>query len=767
MVLVSLRPTRNVTPDKLRITWRLLAIYFFALIVPLLSGAVIYLLQIREVEGEIRQSREKNLALNKRIVESSILLIEDIVSDIRQDTTLVGLASLGDPITNNAVLRVADAYHSSRLALPAPDYLIDVQVYLRRPDILLTLSDVYFDPAIYYRYFFRLEGWEYDEWISMMRSSEYVHNQIGFASVNLSGSSRETIVLMASLPYTTRIESVGRVAAYVDKDEIEALLQTYLAGTEGFAVIELADGRRLASAGDTASSFALADGAKGSPGGVYIERIAGREYAVSYIRSEVNQWLYASGTPVEVFFAQSRRVRVVFIAIALLVLFVGLPIAILQSAGVSRRIARASEVLKHGVVLSESISRNPFDFISDSVDELIKRDRSLRELLAEQKPYVQRVVLERLFRGQFDTEAEAHAFLSHFDVHTNGSRSQVLCVVVEGYFDVVTPEILNEFTVKSALVTEELDHLLPPRSLVHNVFHNVIGVAIFIDADGRDVDSGEDVDAIIGTVASRLRVLRGVRCTVTNGGVAEALMEIPSAVRRAIQRAEKIEPGANGLTSAKERGDAGYHYPTELESRLIRNVRAGAVDDVLSITAAIRAKNLTSRGLSRESLRRLYHEIDATRLKIERINGYGFSHGFAADPSAPIEEGIAGLLRHFEDLARRQADRGERGGALKEPIEAFIKENALDSEMGLKLLAMEFNLSEVYVSRLFKEQFGENFHSYVETIRMEQAIRLLRSSRLTVAEIADRVGYQSANTFRRVFKRRFGVAPSSFDRMPT
>jgi AraC-like DNA-binding protein len=77
---------------------------------------------------------------------------------------------------------------------------------------------------------------------------------------------------------------------------------------------------------------------------------------------------------------------------------------------------------------------------------------------------------------------------------------------------------------------------------------------------------------------------------------------------------------------------------------------------------------------------------------------------------------------------------------------------------------MQFNLSEVYVSKLFRELFGENFHSFVERIRMEHATQLLRTSRLNIEQIAERVGYQSANTFRRVFKRTYGISPSSYDR---
>jgi len=135
------------------------------------------------------------------------------------------------------------------------------------------------------------------------------------------------------------------------------------------------------------------------------------------------------------------------------------------------------------------------------------------------------------------------------------------------------------------------------------------------------------------------------------------------------------------------------------------------------------------------------------------------------DPeTVSITERIKLLLEYFERLAQELAEDGAASDALKASLEQFVREHVFSSEMGLKMLATEFNLSEVYLSRLFPQLFGENFHSHVERFRMQRAAELLRSTRLTVEEVADRVGYQSANTFRRVFKRTFEVSPSAFDR---
>jgi AraC-like DNA-binding protein len=235
-------------------------------------------------------------------------------------------------------------------------------------------------------------------------------------------------------------------------------------------------------------------------------------------------------------------------------------------------------------------------------------------------------------------------------------------------------------------------------------------------------------------------------------------------VQSAIQLAERAEPGAVVLSQPGSAVDSGYYYPTEVEAELIRCARAGDVDSVRAIAAEVTSENFENRRLSRESVRGLYRELEATRSKLVRLQVTNGTNIGDRSADLDLEHRVRFLLDSLVQLAEHNRQAGTSDSPLKEPIATFVRENALNADMGLKLLAMQFNLSEVYVSKLFRELFGENFHSFVERIRMEHATQLLRTSRLNIEQIAERVGYQSANTFRRVFKRTYGISPSSYDR---
>jgi AraC-like DNA-binding protein len=78
------------------------------------------------------------------------------------------------------------------------------------------------------------------------------------------------------------------------------------------------------------------------------------------------------------------------------------------------------------------------------------------------------------------------------------------------------------------------------------------------------------------------------------------------------------------------------------------------------------------------------------------------------------------------------------------------------------MVATEFNVSEGYVSTLFKDQVGVNFSDYVEKLRMEEACNQLQESQISISQIAEEVGYNSIQSFRRAFKKVKGVSPSKF-----
>ena len=96
-------------------------------------------------------------------------------------------------------------------------------------------------------------------------------------------------------------------------------------------------------------------------------------------------------------------------------------------------------------------------------------------------------------------------------------------------------------------------------------------------------------------------------------------------------------------------------------------------------------------------------------------------------------------------------------------ITRYLQEH-LAEEISLTVLAGQFHLNPQYISQLFKSEIGVNFLAYLTNIRMEKAKKLLLSTSLPIAEVAEQSGYGDYRVFTKVFKKSEGVTPSQYRR---
>ncbi|MBU3108017.1 response regulator transcription factor [Clostridium gasigenes] len=68
-------------------------------------------------------------------------------------------------------------------------------------------------------------------------------------------------------------------------------------------------------------------------------------------------------------------------------------------------------------------------------------------------------------------------------------------------------------------------------------------------------------------------------------------------------------------------------------------------------------------------------------------------------------------------------------------------------------------LSHEYFSRLFKEEVGENFSTYLTNYRMKKAEYLLKNTDKKIGEIANEVGYANTGYFSKSYKKCHNVSP--------
>ena len=94
-------------------------------------------------------------------------------------------------------------------------------------------------------------------------------------------------------------------------------------------------------------------------------------------------------------------------------------------------------------------------------------------------------------------------------------------------------------------------------------------------------------------------------------------------------------------------------------------------------------------------------------------------------------------------------------------IKSYIMEHYAD-QLSLDVVAEHVFLSPVYVSRLFKQETGDNFTDFITRVRIDKARELLRHADILVCDVGQRVGYPNPRYFYRVFKHMTGDTPSGY-----
>lgn len=82
--------------------------------------------------------------------------------------------------------------------------------------------------------------------------------------------------------------------------------------------------------------------------------------------------------------------------------------------------------------------------------------------------------------------------------------------------------------------------------------------------------------------------------------------------------------------------------------------------------------------------------------------------------------------------------------------------------LSLASLAALFHYSEPHLCTLIKQNTGYNFTELIKRLRMADAVEYLTNTNQKVSEIAERIGYNSADHFSRVFRGTYHMSPQEY-----
>jgi len=133
------------------------------------------------------------------------------------------------------------------------------------------------------------------------------------------------------------------------------------------------------------------------------------------------------------------------------------------------------------------------------------------------------------------------------------------------------------------------------------------------------------------------------------------------------------------------------------------------------------------------------------------------------EPIARLVEGQFSpeIRRSFESHAYAQHESEIHQDELIIEAQEFLREHSTEN-LSLQQLASQLGLSMRSFNRRFKQATTKTPGDYLQNLRLNNARELLRTSNLSINEVAAQAGYHDSSHFCSRFRKVMGVTPLSY-----
>ena len=112
---------------------------------------------------------------------------------------------------------------------------------------------------------------------------------------------------------------------------------------------------------------------------------------------------------------------------------------------------------------------------------------------------------------------------------------------------------------------------------------------------------------------------------------------------------------------------------------------------------------------------------------------------------------LLGRLLSMTELKKNEFEKPNTVGEIMDFCNRHYSE-----KLSLEYLEAELHISKYYISHVLNERIGVSFNDFVNSIRINEASRLLIESDKSIKKISEEVGFLTQRTFDRAFKRQKG-----------
>ncbi len=726
---------------------KLVFLYSTIILTILITGVYLYNLSIENVSKEIKAQNHFMLEKTIHDMDSSLRRMEILAGQMVENSNIVYLANQGNNQAQDFYLRAYHAmddlsvYGLTQATLP----INDAYIYLRDPNFFLSSS------IFQESYFFYVQKYTpayYNDFMQLVNDGALNYQFIALDDYKRSGAS--VYLYMMPLENYTLKNIPASLCFEIDHNKLSNIFSELHTYDDGFVFVTDSNNRpifTLSQHDDNAVSKALeADLLKlHDAQGISEATINEHQMLITNSRSTYNDWNYFLVQPKDDALYSLNQYRNIFFSILGLSLLISVFLFLFLSRTSMKR----------------------FTQLGTELENTLTHQEHLQELVENQKPLIMDTYLHKIIEGNISRAEELAYAQEYLDIPSNNQKFAILHLVIylsqyELQVDnsmVTGPDTLHHKEIIEDALSDYFDE--PPYILSINEREYTLLLSCPLTTSKEESTSyiKQQFLALHDDLIKNYSIWTFAGLGDWNEGLMPTWKSFQQA-KQAISYTTKKSP-MKIYQSITEKSP-GFYYPIELTRQLTNFVTTGNTSQILEIFEVIRHENMEVRSLPIHMIQYLLTDIRNTLFKIRFDIKGNEEHADALQAIDSLFDQHMSL-KLCEDIALHLGTLFEKktsNNDLIKTIQEYIDANFEDPSLCLSKIADEFPISESYFSYLFKEEMGINFSNYLERKRMERATLLLKDTSLTIQEIYQQVGYNSPHTFRRVFKKIYGMSPN-------
>lgn len=200
-----------------------------------------------------------------------------------------------------------------------------------------------------------------------------------------------------------------------------------------------------------------------------------------------------------------------------------------------------------------------------------------------------------------------------------------------------------------------------------------------------------------------------------------------------------------------------YHCSSDMERKLYFAVLRGEEESLEEILKILEQDNFVSRNLGGEETANLLRVLYATAIKLCQAMHYEQ----APKVFATYAQAKQFFLLFAQNIKGANQDKEE---VLIQKIITYIEERYDQYSLNLSSMAKDFCMKESFLYHFMQTRMQTSFAQYLEEYRLKMAATLFSEKQMAINEVTALCGYANSQTFRRAFRKYYGMLPSDYQK---